>query len=375
VSATLDQEVGNYAVADQRAGLVNVTVRWPDGRGPIYFLITEQGATHLYTADECGDCRLQVGGQNIVFAYSADSAGTIAYGLSNPANPGELYVRTSGQAGRLTDLNPWLAHRRLSPPHGYWYPGLEGTPVHAWEIRPLGFEADKRYPTVVQVHCSMFCWDFSLEFQCLAAAGYIVAYFNQRGTTAGYGQAWTKAGAGAKNAWGYDEVMLGVDDLVTRDYVDSTRMGVTGGSCGGYLTNWIVGHTNRFKAAVTQRSISDHVSNFGTADIGPESGEVKTGGLRPWTDINTYWQMSPLSAAEHIHTPLLILHADEDHRCPFGQAEELFAALRWMGREVEMVVFQGESHGLTRGGRPGNRIEHVRRSLDWFEKYLGRRPA
>jgi len=268
-----------------------------------------------------------------------------------------------------------LSFRKLSPPREYWYSGIDGTPVHAWEIKPLGFQEGRRYPTILQVHCSMFCWDFNLEFQCMAAAGYVVAYFNQRGTTAGYGQAWTKAGSGARSAWGYDEIMLGADDLVQRDYVDESRLGVTGGSCGGYLTNWIVGHTDRFAAAVTQRSISNEISDFGTADIGPESGEVTTGGQRPWTDINAYWRMSPLSAAENIHTPLLILHADEDYRCPLGQAEELFTALRWMGREVELVVFQGESHGLTRGGRPGNRIEHLRRSLGWFHKYLGTRPA
>jgi len=375
LSAELDQEVGNYAVADQRAGLVNVTVKWPDGRGRIYFLLTEQGATHLYSASEDGECRLEVWGHCIVFEYSACADGAMAYGMSNPGSPGELYTLRDGVTEQHTDLNPWLSLRKLSPPREYWYTGIDGTPVHAWEIRPLGFQEGRRYPTILQVHCSMFCWDFNLEFQCMAAAGYVVAYFNQRGTTAGYGQAWTKAGSGARSAWGYDEIMLGADDLVQRDYVDESRLGVTGGSCGGYLTNWIVGHTDRFAAAVTQRSISNEISDFGTADIGPESGEVTTGGQRPWTDINAYWRMSPLSAAENIHTPLLILHADEDYRCPLGQAEELFTALRWMGREVELVVFQGESHGLTRGGRPGNRIEHLRRSLGWFHKYLGTRPA
>ena len=375
LSAELDQEVGNYAVADQRAGLVNVTVKWPDGRGRMYFLLTEQGATHLYSASEDGECRLEVGGHCIVFEYSACADGAMAYGMSNPSSPGELYTLRDGVTEQHTDLNSWLSFRKLSPPREYWYSGIDGTPVHAWEIRPLGFQEGRRYPTILQVHCSMFCWDFNLEFQCMAAAGYVVAYFNQRGTTAGYGQAWTKAGSGAKSAWGYDEIMLGADDLVQRDCVDESRLGVTGGSCGGYLTNWIVGHTDRFAAAVTQRSISNEVSDFGTADIGPESGEVTTGGQRPWTDINAYWRMSPLSAVENIHTPLLILHADEDYRCPLGQAEELFTALRWMGREVELVVFQGESHGLTRGGRPGNRIEHLRRSLGWFHKYLGTRPA
>jgi acylaminoacyl-peptidase len=217
----------------------------------------------------------------------------------------------------------------------------------------------------------MFSWDFNHEFQCLANAGYVVAYFNQRGTTAGYGQDWTLASIGDQGGKEYDEIMLGVDDLLQRPYVDAERLGVTGGSCGGFMTNWIVGHTDRFAAAVTQRSVTNEVSFFGTSDIGPESGEVGNEGERPWTNLDLYWRQSPLAYAANIRTPLLIIHSEEDYRCPLEQAEQLFAALRWMGREVEMVIFQGESHGLSRGGRPGNRIERQRRILGWFERYIG----
>jgi dipeptidyl aminopeptidase/acylaminoacyl peptidase len=250
---------------------------------------------------------------------------------------------------------------------------VDGAQVHAWEIKPVGYEAGKQYPVVVYVHCSMFSRDFNHDFQCLANAGYVVAYFNQRGTTAGYGQAWTLASEGDQGGKDYDEVMLGVDDLVRRPYVDGTRMGVTGGSCGGFLTNWIVGHTDRFAAAVTQRSIVNHISFFGTSDIGPECTQRETG-ASPWTDLESVWRQSPLAYAANAHTPLLIIHSDEDHRCSLSQAEELFAALRWLGCEVEMVIFQGESHFLAQGGRPGNRIERQRRILGWFRKYLGTSP-
>jgi dipeptidyl aminopeptidase/acylaminoacyl peptidase len=197
----------------------------------------------------------------------------------------------------------------------------------------------------------------------------VVAYFNQRGTTAGYGQAWTRASEGDQGGKDYEEIMLGVDELVSRPYVDASRLGVTGGSCGGFLTNWIIGHTDRFKAAVTQRSISNEISCYGTSDLGPEMIEGETAAT-PWTDLGKMWRQSPLAYADRIHTPLLILHATEDHRCPLEQAEQLFAALRWLRREVEMVIFVGESHGLTRGGRPGNRIEHLRRLMGWFQRYL-----
>lgn len=157
-------------------------------------------------------------------------------------------------------------------------------------------------------------------------------------------------------------MMRGVDDPITRSYIDQARLGVIGGSCGGYMTNWIVGHTDRFAAAVTQRSITDLVSKFGTSDNGPEQA-TSEGAQAPWVDVQRLWDNSPLAYAADVTTPLLIVHSDEDHRCTLSQAEELFAALRWLGREVELVVFQGESRGLSRGGRPGNRIERMRRIL------------
>ncbi len=374
LTGDLDQTVGNYAVADQRAGLTNITVKWPGGQGPIYFLLTEQGATHLYSVTEEGEWQQEVGGKGVVFEYSPSEAGRAAYGQANPRSIGELYLLEGGASEQLTQLNQWLKSRRLSEPREYWYEGLEGAQIHAWEIKPVGFEEGKRYPTIVYVHCSMFSWDFNHEFQCLANAGYVVVYFNQRGTTAGYGQAWTRASEGDQGGKDYEEIMLGVDELVKQPYVDAGRLGVTGGSCGGFMTNWIVGHTDRFAAAVTQRSIANQISFFGTSDIGPECTEGETG-HNPWTDLEAVWRQSPLAYAENIRTPLLIVHSDEDYRCPLEQAEQLFAALRWMGREVELVIFRGESHGLSRGGRPGNRIERQRRILGWFQKHLGTDPA
>lgn len=136
------------------------------------------------------------------------------------------------------------------------------------------------------------------------------------------------------------------------------------------MTNWIVGHTDRFAAAVTQRSVTDLVSKYGTSDNGPEQAESE-GACAPWMDLDRLWDSSPIAYAHQIHTPLLIIHSEEDHRCALGQAEELFAALRWMERKVELVIFEGESHGLSRGGHPGNRIERQRRILDWFNRHIG----
>jgi dipeptidyl aminopeptidase/acylaminoacyl peptidase len=315
-----------------------------------------------------------VDGQVVVFEYSPAAGDQVAYGAANPENPGDVYVWHSGSTQRLTAHNSWLHDRHLASPTEYWYDGLDGAKVHAWIMRPPGMDETRAHPTIVYVHCSMFSWDYSHEFQCLASAGFVVAYFNQRGTTAGYGQAWTRASEGDQGGKDYDEIMLGVDELVARPYVDANRLGVTGGSCGGFMTNWIIGHTDRFAAAVTQRSITNNLSFAGTSDFGPEwmAGEL---GDNPWTDLASTWRQSPLAYAPSMRTPLLILHSDEDHRCALEQAEQLFAALRWARREVELVIFEGESHGLYTSGRPGNRIERLRRILGWFESHLGTHPA
>jgi dipeptidyl aminopeptidase/acylaminoacyl peptidase len=369
LTADLDQTVGNYAVADQRAGLTNVTVRWPGGDGDIYFLLTDAGATYLYAVSPNSAPNRLVGGEGVVFEYAPTHAGRVLYGQANPCSIGELYLRDGSQTVQLTHLNPWLGSYDLAEPQEYWYPGMDGARVHAWEMRPPRFDPARRYPAIVYVHCSMFSWDFNLEFQCLANSGYVVVYFNQRGTTAGYGQAHALGNYYGKHLAEYEEIMLGVNDLIARSYIDPTRLGVTGGSCGGFMTNWIVGHTNRFRAAVTQRSVTDLVSKFGTSDNGPEQAESE-GARPPWIDVQNLWISSPIAYAPQIQTPLLILHAEDDHRCALSQAEELFAALRWLGREVELVIFQGEDHDLSRGGHPGNRIEHTRRILGWFDRFL-----
>jgi dipeptidyl aminopeptidase/acylaminoacyl peptidase len=370
LTASLDNTVGNYSISDQRPGLTNITVRWPAGDSAIYFLLTERGATHLWRVrgDGSGIERL-VDGECVVFAYAPSETGRVAYAMAGPESINEVYVWEAGGRRQLTDLNPWLRSRRLAPRESYHYTGIGGVPVQAWVVKPVDFENGRRYPAIVYVHCSMFSWDFSIEWQVYANAGFVVAYFNQRGTTAGYGQAWTRWTEGHQGEQDYEEIMLGVDDLATRTYVDASRLGVTGGSCGGFATNWIIGHTDRFRAAVTQRSIVNWVSKFGTSDIGPE-GVIRETGAVPWENVAAVWRQNPIAHVASIRTPLLIIHSDEDHRTPIAQGEELFAALRWLGREVEFVWFEGESHGLSTGGRPMNRIERIRRILGWFRKHL-----
>lgn len=374
LGADIDEEIGNYAFSDQRKSLSNVTVKWALGDTWIHFLLTEKGATNLYRITTSGKYERLVGGDSVTFEYSPAAGETIAYGQADPSNAGDLYIWRRGVSERLTDLNPWLRDHTISMPESYWYDGIDCAKVHAWLMKPVNYLEGRKYPTIVYVHCSMFSWDFSHELQVYANAGFAIAYFNQRGTTAGYGQAWTRASEGDQGGKDYEELMIGVDDLIAHPFIDAKRLGITGGSCGGFMTNWVVGHTDRFAAAVTQRSIANQISFFGTSDIGPECTEGETG-TNPWKDLEASWRQSPIAYAASFNTPLLILHSDEDHRCSVEQAEELFAILRWLGKTVEMVIFEGENHGLSRGGRPGNRIERLRRIIGWFVKYLVTHPT
>ena len=366
----IDEEVGNYGVADQRPSLTNVTVKWAPGDKWIYFLLTERGAANLWRIDVQGASERLLRGECTHFEYSPACGDLAAHGMADPSNPGDLYIWRDGDCERLTDLNPWLRDISLSTPESYEFAGVDGVPVHAWLIRPLDYDPQGSYPLILYLHCSMFCHDFNHEFQVYANSGFAVAYFNQRGTTAGYGQAWTKATEGDQGGADYEEIMLGVDDLLAKHpWIDGERMGATGGSCGGYLTNWIAGHSKRFAATVAQRSIVNNISMFGTSDIGPECSSGETG-AEPWEDLLEVWRQSPVAYVKDFNAPMLIIHSDADHRTDLEQAEQLFAAMRWYGKTVEMVIFEGEDHGLSRGGRPGNRIERIHRIQDWFLKYL-----
>jgi dipeptidyl aminopeptidase/acylaminoacyl peptidase len=215
----------------------------------------------------------------------------------------------------------------------------------------------------------MYGYSLFHEMHLLAAQGYFVYWANPRGS-AGYGLAHLLP---LVEHWGEpdtEDLMTALDHLLAeRPYLDPERVGVLGGSYGGFMTSWLVGHTDRFRAAVSQRAVNNLASFFGTSDFGYYF-ETTFGGT-PWSQPGRYRERSPITYVERVTTPLLIIHSEQDLRCPISQAEELFAALKIIGKApAELVRFSGESHGLSRGGRPRNRMERLRRILDWFERYL-----
>jgi dipeptidyl aminopeptidase/acylaminoacyl peptidase len=209
---------------------------------------------------------------------------------------------------------------------------------------------------------------FMHEFYYLAAHGYVVYFCNPRGGK-GYGEKHSKA---IWNNWGtadYDDLMAWADLVQRKPYIDRKRMGVTGGSYGGYMTNWIIGHTNRFKSAVTQRSVSNFISMYGSSDVN-WAFQYELGDQPPWENFANYWRQSPIKYIGNVKTPTLVIHSEQDLRCAIEQGEQVFVALKKLGVNTEMVRFPDEPHGLSRGGRTDRRIERLKHILRWFDRYL-----
>ena len=238
-------------------------------------------------------------------------------------------------------------------------------------LNPYGLEQAKRYPLVLEIHGgphAAYGYSFMHEFQVLTSLGYCVLFTNPQGSQ-GYGQAFNAA---THHDWGgqdYRDVMGAVDYAIGLDYVDAERLGVTGGSYGGYMTNWMIGHTDRFKAAVTLRSTSSRYSMFGTSDVGFFNGEYEFNG-NPWDNLQHYMERSPITYVGNVTTPVMIIHSEQDYRCPVEQGEQFYTALKWLGKEAVFVRFPDENHELSRSGKPRHRVERLQHLSGWFTKHI-----
>ena len=331
-----------------------------------------------------GRVRSVVQGDREVFTYDfSPRTGGIVFAATDPGNPNNLYYLEPDHVTerQFTATNEWLQERTLAPVTSFAVAGEDGQELQGWCMMPQqpahGNKSEAaKAPVVLQVHGgphAMYSYSFVFEFQLLAAAGFAVVYGNPRGSC-GYGQAFVDACRGDYGGADYRDIMTILDSaLAAWPTLDGDRIGVTGGSYGGFMTNWIVGHTNRFKAAVTQRSISNWISFNGVSDIGFyfTEWEMKWSSHQtPWTDIEKLWNHSPLKYVSAVETPLLILHGEDDLRCPIEQAEQLFVALRVLDKEVEFVRFPKSNHDLSRTGHPQLRVERYRYMTEWFERFV-----
>jgi dipeptidyl aminopeptidase/acylaminoacyl peptidase len=356
----------------------------PDYREPIWdgerilFTAEDGGNVHAYTveADGTSDPLLLVGGELEITGYDLRD-GRLAYVASTHTTMRELYVTTDGR--KLTNVgDAFTSGRELVEPERFTAVSADGYEVDAWVVRPAGFEEGKRYPALLNIHGGPFAQygtGFFDESQVYAGGGYVVLFSNPRGGS-GYSEAHGRAIRGpigdAGPGWGtrdYDDLMAVVDTALEKfDFVDRDRLGVIGGSYGGYMTSWIIGHTNRFKAAVSERAVNNLVSMFGSSDIFWVF-ERQFGGPM-WDHMDAYIEKSPSTYAKNIETPVLVMHSEQDLRCNIEQGEHLFNLLRLMGKDVEMLRFPAESHELSRAGSPVHRVQRFEAILEWFGRYL-----
>jgi len=278
----------------------------------------------------------------------------------------------SARTRTLTRVNrPLLDSIDLGQVEEVWISGGAGNDLQGWIVKPPGFKPDRKYPSILYIHGGpllQYGNFFLHEFYYLAAHGYIVHFCNPRGGR-GYGEAHAQA---IRNGWGtadYDDLMAWTDWVQKKAYIDKKRMGVAGGSYGGFMTNWIIGHTPRFAAAVTQRSISNWISMWGTSDFNWGFQEL-VDDLPPWENLERYWESSPLKYVARVKTPTLITHNEQDLRCAIEQGEQLFVALKRLGVPTQMVRFPNEPHGLSRTGRTDRRIARLTCIREWFDRYL-----
>jgi dipeptidyl aminopeptidase/acylaminoacyl peptidase len=307
--------------------------------------------------------------------FSLDKEQTkAAFFFSDLKNPGEVRVKElrSARTRTLTGFNRRILSRvRLGEVEEIWFKGPDGNDLQGWIVFPPDFDPVKTYPSILEIHGGpmvQYGRVFVHEIQFLAANGYLVYLCNPRGSS-GYGRAHTKA---IWNDWGnkdFQDLMAMADLVQARPYVDPKRMGVTGGSYGGFMTNWIIGQTDRFRAAVTQRCLTNLISFYGTSDFN-WTFQFEFGDRPPWEDLENYWRQSPLKHVAKAKTPTLIIHSEQDMRCPIEQGEQLFVALKKLGVETEMVIFPEESHGLSRAGRTDRRIDRLNHILRWFDRHL-----
>ena len=383
LTAGYDFEIGSGLAGDQRpprGGSPRPIVWAPDGRR-LFLVTTEKGRSNLVSVDipRAKVEPVTTGHQDLI-AYSATpDARLFAMTIGSATRIADLYLfeTASKKLTQLTRANDELfSELAISPPEEIWYESFDGKKINGWIVKPPGFDPSRKYPFIVQIHGgphTAYGHTFTHEFLWMAAKGYVVLYTNPRGSTS-YGQDFANVIQYRYPGDDYKDIMLGVDEVLKRGYVDEKRMGVTGGSGGGLLTNWTVTQTDRFAAAVSQRSVADWLAFWYTADFALFTPFWFRS--TPFQDPEEFLARSPVNYAEKIVTPMMFIEGDADLRTPAGQGgEAMFRALKAQKKTAVMVRFPGETHELSRSGRPSLRLERLRHIVGWFDKYLLGKPA
>ncbi|MGH9853247.1 MAG: prolyl oligopeptidase family serine peptidase [Blastocatellia bacterium] len=382
LTADYDFDIGGGITGDQRAprGGSPGSVIWSKDGRYLYVSVAEHGRANLKRIDaSTGKVEAVTTGDHEVQAYTATpDASKMALLISSPVGVGDLFLldTASGKLTQLTKINDELFSQiDITRPEEIWYTSFDGKRIQAWIQKPPNFDASKKYPFIIQIHGgphAAYGFNFTHEFQWMAAKGYVVLYTNPRGSTS-YGQDFGNIIQYNYPGDDYKDLMAGVDEVLKRGYIDENRLGVTGGSGGGVLTNWTVGHTNRFKAAVSQRSIADWAGFWYTADFTLFQPTWFRGA--PWEDPQDFVKRSPITYIKNVTTPMMFIEGEADWRTPANEGGEMmFRALKYRKIPTVMVRFPNESHDLSRSGAPWHRVERLRHIVNWFDKYLQGKP-
>ena len=360
--------------SDLRVGSPNPGSVWSSDGECVYFNTADTPNLNIYKL-RLGEKTPEVlvtGKTAEGFSVSVD--GRIAFVAMNATSPAELFLH-DGEERKLSGFNDRvLSGLELVEPEHFTFKNRLGRTVDGWLMKPVGWEDGKSYPCVLEMHGGprgVYGDGIYQEFQLLTAEGYAVIYTNPRGS-AGYEEPYTQAVMRHYGEVDTEDFLDFTDEALRRyPWIDESRLGLTGGSYGGYTTNWIISHSDRFRAAVTCRSICNWVSKFGVSDIGFMQPESISGEKTYWGEALVHqMRHSPLYHVDNVKTPCLIIHSEQDYRCPIAEAEQWFTALKLLGVPTEMVRFPEENHELSRSGKPKHREERLEHILRWFQKYL-----
>ncbi len=350
--------------------------RYGDGRsckiagGKLYYISTRGTASVLCALSSDGTAEILTAAEGSVDCFDV-AADSIAFVGMRELCLQELYVLHGKKETCLSQINGEInAGKVLSRPEHFLFEN-GGVKLDGYVMKPPGCEEGKSYPAILHIHGGpkmAFGAAYYHEMQVWAGMGYYVLFCNPRGSD-GKGNRFADI-RGRYGTVDYGDLMTFCDVCLEKyPQIDKDRMGVTGGSYGGFMTNWIIGHTNRFRCAAAQRGISNWVSMFGTTDIGYFFAGDQLGAT-PWNGVERMWEQSPLKYADRVSTPTLFIHSDQDYRCWLPEAFQMFTALKYHGVPARMVVFKGENHELSRGGRPAQRIRRMEEIADWMDSHL-----
>ena len=335
----------------------------------LYFLSTVVERTHLNSVDVKGNVQVLCDEDGSIDCFDIAN-GNIFYVGMRDYTLQEIYKLENNSSEKLTTFNEEINKKyKISKPEIFDFTTNEDT-TKGFVIYPVDYDKNKTYPAILDIHGgpkTVYGNIFYHEMQVWANMGYFVFFTNPHGSD-GYGNVFADI-RGKYGTVDYNDLMNFTDYVLEKYPIDKKRVGVTGGSYGGYMTNWIIGHTDRFACAASQRSISNWISKFGTTDIGYYFNADQNQAT-PWQFHDKLWWHSPLKYADKAKTPTLFIHSEEDYRCWLAEGLQMFTALKYHGVEARLCMFRGENHELSRGGKPKHRVRRLTEITNWFEKYL-----